>query len=169
MSGKKHSHLKPKTRSRARATGAENEVTAPATNRVPVSVKRGARRTFAGPSPIGERPGSSSYFGEGAPRPNPGTAAHGQQPSAIGEPPGSPAYFGRTEAAQGTQTRKAAGPAPGGPQSSAVGEPPGSPAYFGRGRSGPTTGSAHDSAQPESVGERPGSPAYYGRAGGRRS
>lgn len=142
--------------------------------------------------PVGDPPGSDSYFGRPEPQADAPSyfgqsqpsAAHLHGPSVVGEPPGSDAYFGRASR-PGTGTRA------GGPVSFAqrvpaptanpvnVGHAPGSAAYYGdaRGRSyGDTTtaptrhSAAHSAGAPtarpartlSAVGTPPGTSAYYG-------
>jgi len=78
------------------------------------------------PTPVGDPPGSASYFGNSyvSGGQHLHAVAHTHEGDAseppVGDPPGSPTYYGQTQA-----------PAADYRDVSAIGDPPGSPAYFG--------------------------------------
>jgi len=143
------------------------------------------------PKPMGEPPGSPSYYGqpqqssEGGAREASGSYARpgpsaGPALKAIGEPPGSPAYYGEGSRHEGTRadapyadnrTQPRAKAAP-------IGDPPGSPSYFGNaahgatGHPAPQSSSQYGQTQTmrragmvKPIGEPPGSAQYFGRSG----
>jgi hypothetical protein len=143
--------------------------------------------------PLGEPPGSPSYYGqppqqasEGSVQETsgsytrPGTSSAAPALKAIGEPPGSPSYYGEVPRHEGSRAGAPSaktGTQPG-VRAVPIGDPPGSPSYFGNsaqpatGRRAPQSPSQYGQIQTtpragtvKPIGEPPGSAQYFGRSG----